>query len=80
MSQLMIRIDDELKKKVSRFAMAEGKTASQVVREMLEEYVNDRDIGGCIDELWERIGRTLSEKGISAGDVSRAVSDARKSR
>jgi hypothetical protein len=79
-SQLIIRIDDELKKKVSRFAMAEGKTASQVVREMLEQYVSDHDIGGYIDGLWDRIGQKLVEKGIGPDDVQQAVLDARKSR
>ena len=80
MSQLIIRIDDDLKKKVRRFAISEGKTASQVVREMLEQYVSDRDIGGYIDDLWDRIGRKLSEKGFGLDDVSRAVSDVRKKR
>jgi predicted transcriptional regulator len=79
-SQLIIRVDDELKKKVSRFAMAEGKTASQVVREMLEQYVSDHDIGGYIDQLWDRIGRKMKEKGVGPEDVQQALSDARKSR
>ena len=79
-SQLIIRIEDELKKKVSRFAMAEGKTASQVVREMLEQYVSDHDIGGYIDQVWDRIGRKLTEKGIGPDDVQQAVQDARKNR
>jgi hypothetical protein len=79
-SQLIIRIDDELKKKVSRFAMAEGKTASQVVREMLEQYVSDHDVGGYIDRLWDRMGQKLVEKGIEPDDIQQAVLDARKSK
>ena len=79
-SQLIIRIDEELKNKVSRFAMAEGKNASQVVREMLEQYVSDRDITGHIDGLWDRIGRSLSDKGIGQGDVAKAIEDVRKKR
>jgi hypothetical protein len=79
-SQLIIRIDDDLKRKLSRFAMAEGKTASQVVREMLEQYVSDHDIGGYIDELWDRIGRKLSNKGIGPEDVNQAISDVRRNK
>lgn len=79
-SQLIIRIDEELKNKVSRFAMAEGKSASQVVREMLEQYVSERDISGHIDGLWDRIGRRLSEKGIGPDDVTRVIEDVRKNR
>ena len=78
MSQLIIRIDDDLKKKVSRFAMTEGKTASQVVREMLEQYISDHDIGGYIDDLWNRIGRSLEKKGFGPDDVAGAVLDVRK--
>ena len=75
-SQLVIRIDEELKQKVTQFAMAEGKNASQVVREMLEQYVTDRDIGGYVDTLWQRIGNNLVEKGVgpeSIGEAIRAV-------
>jgi len=79
-SQLIIRIDENLKNKVSRFAMAEGKNASQVVREMLEKYVSDRDITGHIDGLWDRIGRRLSDKGIGQDDVAKAIEDARKNK
>jgi metal-responsive CopG/Arc/MetJ family transcriptional regulator len=79
-SQLIIRIDKELKNKVSRFALAEGKNASQVVREMLEQYVSDRDISGHIDGLWNRIGRTLNEKGIHQQDVDTAIRNVRKNR
>jgi hypothetical protein len=79
-SQLIIRIDKELKNKVSRFALAEGKNASQVVREMLEQYVSDRDISGHIDGLWNRIGRTLNEKGINQQDVDTAIRNVRKNR
>lgn len=79
-SQLIIRIDKELKNKVTRFAMAEGKNASQVVREMLEQYVCDRDIAGHIDGLWDRIGRKLSNKGLGQDDVVRAIQDVRKNR
>ena len=79
-SQLVIRIDDELKNKVIRFAMAEGKNASQVVREMLEQYVCDRDIGGYIDQLWDRIGLKLKQKGFGTADVNQAIADVRQSR
>jgi hypothetical protein len=72
-SQLVIRIDEELKQKVTQFAMAEGKNASQVVREMLEQYVTDRDIGGYIDSLWQRIGKKLIEKGVGPDSIEEAI-------
>jgi hypothetical protein len=77
-SQLIIRIDDELKKKANRFALAEGKNTSQVVRELLEQYVSDHDIGAYIDGLWDRIGRKLSKKGIGPDDVGQAIQAVRR--
>ena len=55
-TQMIVRIDPELKNKVNSLAKAEGKSISEVVRELLEEYVKDRDIGLYIDDLWQRIG------------------------
>ena len=36
-TQMILRIDPELKSKVSNLAKAEGKRVSEVVRELLEE-------------------------------------------
>lgn len=76
-SQMIIRIEPELKDKVSRAAKAEGKTTSEVVRSLIEEYVRDRDMGAYVDGLWERIGSTLASKGMTEEDVARAIRDAR---
>jgi hypothetical protein len=77
-TQLVIRIDEELKQKVTRFAMAEGKNASQVVREMLEQYVTDRDMGGYVDSLWDRIGNRLIAKGVGPDAVQDAIAATRR--
>jgi predicted DNA-binding protein len=53
-TQMIVRIDPELKTKVNNLAKAEGKSISEVVRELLEDYVKDRDIGLYIDDLWKR--------------------------
>ncbi len=55
-TQMIVRIDPILKNKVSDFAKAEGKNVSEIVRELLESYVKNRDIGSYIDDLWSRIG------------------------
>ena len=62
-SQMIIRIEPGLKEKVNRVAKAEGKTTSEVVRGLIEEYVRDRDIGAYIDNLWGRIGKMLKPFG-----------------
>ena len=53
-SQMIIRIDPDLKNKVNSIAKNEGKSVSEVVRELLGEYVKNRDIGSYIDDLWDR--------------------------
>ncbi|MBU2228010.1 MAG: ribbon-helix-helix domain-containing protein [Proteobacteria bacterium] len=77
-TQMIIRIEPELKDKVSRFARAEGKTTSDVVRELLEEYISSRDIAAYVDRLWERIGGRLSEQGVTAGQIPGAIQEIRR--
>ncbi|MEK7398408.1 MAG: ribbon-helix-helix protein, CopG family [Candidatus Poribacteria bacterium] len=76
--QMIIRIDPELKDKLARLARIEGKSASQLVREVIEDYINERDIGAYIDDLWKRIGNELESKGLKSSDIDKAIKDARK--
>jgi len=68
-TQMIVRIDPALKDKVNNLAKSEGKSVSEVVRELLEEYVKNRDIGQYVDDLWGRIGSKLTAKGIGAEDI-----------
>jgi hypothetical protein len=76
-TQMIVRIDVELKTKVSKLAKAEGKRVSEVVRELLEDYVKDRDIGSYVDHLWTRIGGKLASRGVGPNDVSRIIREVR---
>lgn len=76
-TQMIVRIEPELKDKVNRLARTEGKTTSDVVRELLEDYVRSRDIGTYIDGLWERIGNKLSSKGMTPDHIQQAIQDVR---
>jgi predicted DNA-binding protein len=80
LGQMMIRIDPELKAKVNTIAKSEGKSISEVVRELLEDYVRDRDIGVYIDDLWKRIGTRLSSRGLGPGDITRVIRGVRAKR
>jgi len=75
--QLVLRIDPELKQKARRIARSEGKTLSDVVRELLTEYVTARNPENYIRELWDRIGSKLKAKGYKAADVERIISEIR---
>jgi len=56
----------------------EGKSTSKMVRELIENYINERDISAYIDDLWKRIGMKLKSKGVKQCDVGRAIKETRK--
>jgi predicted DNA-binding protein len=76
--QMIIRIDPDLKAKVNKFAKIEGKNVSEVVRELIEDYVKSRDINSYIDDLWGRVGGKLASKGFKTGDIKRVIAESRK--
>jgi len=77
---MIVRIDREVKQRFSKLARVEGKTSSQMMRELIEDYIKERDIGTYVDDLWSRIGRKLKSKGVKQRDISRAIKEVRKSR
>jgi predicted DNA-binding protein len=79
-NQMIVRIQPELKAKVNTLAKAEGKSVSEVVRELLDGYVKNRDISSYIDDLWDRVGSSLKSRGVRRSDIPRAIKDARISR
>ena len=79
-TQIVIRVEPELKKKVDKLARMEGKTTSTVVRNLLEDYARDRDIEGYIDSLWARVGKKLRAKGINEKDIGKAIAESRENR
>ncbi len=76
-TQMIVRIDPGLKTKVNNLAKTEGKSISEVVRELLEDYVKDRDIGLYIDDLWKRISTKLTSRGFGPKDIKRVIQEVR---
>lgn len=76
--QLLVRIDPALKKELERLSRAEGKTTSKMVRELIRNYVKQRDVGAYIDGLWDRIGAKLKARGARPAEVAKAVDEVRK--
>lgn len=60
-------------------ARMEGKTTSEVVRELLEEYISSRNISAYVDGLWERIGAQLETRGIIADRIPETIQEVRRS-
>ncbi len=76
-TQMIVRIDPTLKNKVSDFAKAEGKNVSEIVRELLESYVKNRDISSYIDDLWDRIGAKFKKQGFGSDDIDSIIQKVR---
>jgi predicted DNA-binding protein len=76
-NQMIVRINPELKHKVHSLAKAEGKSVSEVVRELLEDYVKNRDIGLYIDDLWQRIGDRLASRKVGPKEIKHAIQEVR---
>ncbi len=79
-TQMMIRINPEMKERLNRLARVEGKTSSQMVRELIEDYIKERDIGSYIDDLWNRVGGKLRSRGVKPGDIDNAIKEVRRKR
>ena len=77
---MMVRIDPEIKKKLKQFAWSEGKSSSQIVRDLIAEYVQDRDIGGYVDDLWGRIGQKFRRKGLKPANIRQVIKEVRRSK
>lgn len=78
-TQMLIRLDSNTKNKLRKFAQSEGKNTSQVVRELIEKYIQNRDMNNYIDDLWEKIGKKLKANNVTQEDVEKAIKDVRSS-
>ena len=76
-TQMIVRVDSTLKSKASQLAKAEGKSLSELVRELLVNYTRERDMSAYIDGLWDRIGQRFAQKGILKKDIDTAIRQVR---
>lgn len=77
-TQMIIRIDDDVKNRLSKLARIEGKTTSDIVRGLIGEYIKEHDIGAYIDDLWNRTGRKLKSKGVTPKTINKVIKASRK--
>jgi predicted transcriptional regulator len=73
MAQLTVRIDDDLKDHLQSLARREGKSTSEVVRELVQRYVQDRDRGAALRALWHRMQKNAEAAGAGPDDVAAAI-------
>ncbi|MCK4765583.1 MAG: ribbon-helix-helix protein, CopG family [Candidatus Aminicenantes bacterium] len=78
--QMLIRIESEVKDALTKLARKEGKSAGKLVREIVKDYIKDRDLGAYIDDLWDRMGGKLKAKGVKQEDIAAAIKKTRKNK
>lgn len=79
-TQMIVRIESGTKKKLSKLARAEGKSVSQVVRELIEQYIRERDMANYMDDLWERVGKKLRDRNVGPEEIEKAIREVRASK
>jgi len=77
-TQMIIRIDEGIKNRLNKLARLEGKTTSEMVRELIEERIKERDIGAYVDDLWNRISGKLKAKNVTPVTINKAIKASRK--
>ena len=78
MAQLTVRIDGDLKDHLQNLARQEGKSTSDVVRSLVQRYVQDRDRGAALRALWEQMRQKAEEAGAGPKDVEDAIESVRE--
>ena len=76
-TQMSIRLDSEVKSKITKLAHIEGKRASQVVRELIEKSLRERELGAYVDDLWNRVGKKLTSREVALKDIERTIREVR---
>jgi predicted DNA-binding protein len=79
-SQLIIRIDSRKREQLKRLSKAEGKASSEVVRELIDNFIKDHDMSGYVDDLWKRTNAVMAKNGRSLKDVDKFIVESRKTR
>ena len=78
--QLIVRIDKESKEKFSKIARMEGKSVSEKIREMIDEYIAENDFSAVVDSLWESISKKIHRSGFKEEDTEGVIEKVRESK
>lgn len=76
-SSFIVRLDENTKDQFQKLSYAEGKNSSQVIRELIEDYIRTRDITSYIDDLWGRMAKKFKSRRISSATIHRTIRQVR---
>ncbi|HEY6171486.1 MAG TPA: ribbon-helix-helix protein, CopG family [Candidatus Kapabacteria bacterium] len=77
-TSILIRVDKEKKERFERMARRRGKTTSEVVRELMDEYIQKYDMKGYLSEVMKEIGDGLRRDGYTVDDVDKVIKEYKK--
>lgn len=76
-TQMIIRVDPDTKSKFQRIVRMEGKTTSEKIREMMKDYIAQKDFSAAVDRVWDKITTEFKKRGITGDDIERAINEVR---
>jgi predicted DNA-binding protein len=79
-SQLIIRVDPNTKNKFQKIVRMEGKTTSEKIREMMNDYIAQKDFSAAVDRVWDKITTEFKKRGITDDDIEKAIKEVRASK
>lgn len=79
-SQLIIRVDSNIKSKFQKIARMEGKTTSEKIREMMNDYISQKDFAASVDRVWDKITTEFKKRGVTDNDIDMAIKEVRASK
>ncbi|MBI4687897.1 MAG: CopG family transcriptional regulator [Nitrospirae bacterium] len=79
-SQMIIRVDSNTKDKFQKIVRMEGKTGSEKIREMIKDYIACKDFAATVDRIWDKMTTEFKKRGITEGDIEKAVKAVRASK
>lgn len=79
-SQILVRVDKDIKDKFQRQSRFEQKSVNEKIRELMEEYVREHSIEDAMKSLWDEMGESLRKKGYRESDVEKTIKKVRAGR
>lgn len=72
-SQILIRVDKDIKDRFQRLSRFEHKSVNEKLRELMKDYVEEHNIESAMKGLWSEIGGSLKKKGYKVSDVEKTI-------
>ncbi len=79
-SQILVRVDKDLKDKFRRLSGTERKSVNEKLRELMEEYVKEHSLAPAMKSLWDEVGLSMKKKGYKASDVEKMIRKVRSTK